>query len=730
MSSARRRHVIAVALAAVLVAIGIPFAFGAGPPPAQQTADAPTLGPLISGAASLVAGTHVWTDYAYDDRGPDASTASTDNASDLIHLQLRPGRDDVCVRAVLETLLDREVPLLGVGFDLDANPATGARSVPGGQWKLTGTPLGLERLALIDSHGARMLAWDGARWNDAGHAGASVDAAANTMTASLPNALLGTVGPRWRVAGILGLAKSSWADGKGPIHDLAYVRDLPSRTQLDNNFQSNDQAAVLSGARDAAAAMATIDTGQLRAGRTELAAPEPGVRNTLLYRSRLELGEGISSVANKKYAGPYQPYVAWFPKSGLPTPPPMIVFLHGAMSSHANGSYYGGDGAFVTVGPVAPGPGAIDPKALVVTPLGRGETPLGYDGPAEQDVFDVIADASARFAVDADRVVLTGYSLGGVGTFRFAQLYPDRWAGAVEIVGAPDLGALTVEEESGGSQTLPNQLENLRNLPFRMAHSRADELELIVGGVQPDKAALELHRLGYDYRYWQFYRRDHLTFPVATIQCELEQAIARGRVRDPARVVYSQEPAIVTHDSRTGLDLHHDRAYWMSDMVVRGTTFAPGDKGTVDITSLARADREPGTELVAGAGQNIVGGHDVCGENAEVATTDVWTVQGQRWVKGQDQPVSNGLKATLTRVASVTVDVARTGVDVTRPSKVELTTDGDTLLRLAGPWRGPVRVQAGGAAPLNLCPVKGVLEVKAAAGTSTVTLTPAAGRCG
>src|SRR4051812_16123470 len=164
------------------------------------------MGPLISGASSELEGTHVWTDYAYDDRGPDASTASSDNAADLIQLQIQPARRQVRVRAVLETLVDPAVPLLGVGLDLDANPATGGRGVPGDQWKVTGTPLGVERFVLIERKGTRVLAWDGRGWTQVGATDASVDPVTNTMTATIPNDLLGPAGPRWRVAGVLGLA--------------------------------------------------------------------------------------------------------------------------------------------------------------------------------------------------------------------------------------------------------------------------------------------------------------------------------------------------------------------------------------------------------------------------------------------------------------------------------------------------------------------------------------------
>jgi pimeloyl-ACP methyl ester carboxylesterase len=385
----------------------------------------------------------------------------------------------------------------------------------------------------------------------------------------------------------------------------------------------------------------------------------------------------------------------------------MILFLHGAMQDHLGGPY-GGDGSFA--GGV--GPGEIEPNALIVTPLGRGQTPLGYDGPSEQDVFDVLADATARFHVDTDRIVLSGYSLGGVGTFRFAQLYPDRWAGAVDFVGADDLGALTALEEAQGGQTMPNQLENLRNLPFRMAHSRLDELEIIVGAVQPDRAALELQRLGYDFRYWQFYRREHLTFPVRNLQCEMEAAIARRRVVNPARVTYSQEPAI---------QLRHDRAYWMSDMVVRGADFGPGDKGTVDITSLARPDRSFDAAPVVGGGENISAGRDVCGDNPAVTTGDVWSTLGQKLTPAAPQPVSNAIEGSLTRVASATLDLGRMDLDRSRAIEVRVTSDGAGVLRLRGGWTRRVLV-----GDRSVCPRAGAVDVPVGA---PIVVTPTDRRC-
>jgi pimeloyl-ACP methyl ester carboxylesterase len=641
------------------------------------------------------------------------SAALSTDAVDLIQLQLKPGADGLSIRAVLESLESWNSPLLGVGVDTDNDDTTGASDVPGWTRSSSSGPLGLDRLVLMDKNGATIRSWTDGSWSTGTAVSSGVDVEANTMDAFVATQALDSSGTTWRVVGILGVASPSWFDGGGPIHDLAYVEDSSFSGET---MQSEAQADVLSGAADAEDAVTTIDTSALQGGERDLAQPRAGQKNTFLYRSRLDLGEGMGTNQDRKYAGPYQPYVVWFPSSGLPSPPPLVVYLHGAMQTHLDGSY-GGTGTFVEVPGVDVGTGVIDPKAVVMTPLGRNETSLGYAGASEQDILDAIADVSERFGVDEERVVLTGYSLGGVGTFNLAQLYPDKWAGAVEIVGAPDLGALTIQEEQiDGKQTMPNQLENLRNLFFRMAHSRADELELIVGD-QPDKAFVEMMATTEnDFRYYQFYRRDHLMFPVALIQCDLERAIAMGRIRDPARVTYSQEPALVTSDD-SGLDLHHDRAYWISDMAVRGTAFEPGDKGTVDVINLSRGNSVPTMRpVVEEPHENISAPRDVCGDRAadetRFQTHDVWTTLGneQAFDPARQPAPSNGLRINLTRVSAVTVDVgAMGGLDLRQPLGLELSSDGEGVLRLA-----------------RYCPGGGSIEVPVSPGTTAMTLTRAA----
>lgn len=61
---------------------------------------------------------------------------------------------------------------------------------------------------------------------------------------------------------------------------------------------------------------------------------------------------------------------------------------------------------------------------------------MDSDGAAEFAYFeDVLADASARFALDRDRVMMTGFSAGGMMVWNLACARPDLFAGFAPIAG-------------------------------------------------------------------------------------------------------------------------------------------------------------------------------------------------------------------------------------------------------------------------------------------------------
>ena len=78
--------------------------------------------------------------------------------------------------------------------------------------------------------------------------------------------------------------------------------------------------------------------------------------------------------------------------------------------------------------------GERNPGSIVITPLSRGPDG-GYDNLAAADVFEVWADVARRYKLDPEWTVITGYSMGGIGTFKLAEQFPDLFARAQPTVG-------------------------------------------------------------------------------------------------------------------------------------------------------------------------------------------------------------------------------------------------------------------------------------------------------
>lgn len=676
---------------------------------ASTSLNGPELGPLICGTSSYVDGTYVWTDYAYDDQGAHESGVpggeatypeGIDNSADLIQLQFESSPDGLQITAVLQTLLKASLPVLGIGFDTDADPGTGAPDFPGSSWQPK-KPLGIDLIVTVSEQHATLRRFSDGKWSKASTFVSTVDSQANTMQATIPKTLAEPDTAVWRVFAGLGIQdkKGSWLDGHSPLYDLAFVgRESPAwptsfRTG-EGAWQDQKQADILAGDLDPEQAAAYIDFTRMDAGVNELASlREPGM-HTLLYRSALDLGESVHlfppnappimlelGFLHRLFAGPYQPYVLWLPQS-LPQPAPLVVFMHGTGSTH-----------LAAVSRNWFGPGQFNPSAAVVHPLARGEA-TGYFGPAEQDVLDVIDDISSRMDIDEDRVILTGWSSGGLATMRLGQLYPDRWSALMPMVGQSRQPESIELQISGGKFFLPNALENLSNLPVRAVSGREDVSKVDSG---PDRDELDLFKLGYDHRHWLMLRRAHEVVPTLT-NGVLVEALKTPRVRNPARVVYSVEPYLFQSDPKTGLELRYDSAYWASEIRVRGKQFTRGDKGTIDVTSLARADRKPMARRITEYGNNksgygkVAGGADLAGPNPWVKGHDRWIVRGLALEPGPPQKTLNGLSAVLTQIDTVTLDLPRMQLRTDRNLTLEVSGDGPSTLSLRGPWSGPVEL--------------------------------------
>jgi hypothetical protein len=726
-----RTPVVVGVVALALLGVGAIGARAVLPPGSSSTPTPATLGPLISGTSSYVDGTYVWTDYAYDDRGPDTDgTAGGDaaypadmhpnNVADLVQLQVSiADAAHTHVRAVLETLTDATRPVLGIAFDRDGNPATGAPSLPG-SW-VARTPLGVDTLFVLTRAGGTAMTWDGGKWAARGSFPVALDGAANTVTADVPFAMpaSGVV----RAAAAIGYddgAGHSWVTTSSPVQDLAFVvAESPTRPYLDSvvgevdgfaaggerNWQDYRQSAVLGGHADAAPAVASIDAGLLRSHRTSLATANAKGFHTFLYESALRLGEGVAGSGNSAvYNGPYQPYLVWVP-GGMRPGLPLVLYLHGASQTHLSGvntAQYDPSTRNETLGL----PDAIfDFPAVVAWPLGRGPE-TWYRGAALQDPLDVADDVIARLGIDRERVMLAGLSMGGYGTFKLGELVPDRWSIAYVDVGADDT-------------MLP---ENFTSLPVRFQNGVADPLiplsELSAGrDPTPQRTRSLFESAGtVDYRSWVVAKETHQP-AVALAECVYRYSFEHPRVVNPPRVRYTADRSTWLSDAASGLSRRFDRAYWVSgiDPVSSGSD---AGRGSVDVTSFAfGAVPVPGPSF-SGVQENVTSGRDFCGPNPAVQTRDVWSETG-RVVASAPHAIERRLAGTLRGLAAVTLAMDRAGLGGRAPWTASLSSDHAVSLTLTGLVPG-TRVSVGGAVPSTVRS-NGTVVVALAPGANQLT---------
>jgi hypothetical protein len=186
--------------------------------------------------------------------------------------------------------------------------------------------------------------------------------------------------------------------------------------------------------------------------------------------------------------------------------------------------------------------------SVVVTPAGRGPDGF-YAGYAEADTFEVWADVARHHPIDPTWVAVTGYSMGGFGTYRLLARYPDLFSRGFSIVGRP------------GSAS--NQLPSLRHTPLMKWNAGADELVQVTTA---EEAHDDLVAAGVPHVYWLFPTADHLTLATNDEFAPGADFLGAARAEsDPAHVTYVVDPS----QDNAGAGVVADGAYWLSDLRVR-----------------------------------------------------------------------------------------------------------------------------------------------------------------
>jgi poly(3-hydroxybutyrate) depolymerase len=189
--------------------------------------------------------------------------------------------------------------------------------------------------------------------------------------------------------------------------------------------------------------------------------------------------------------GTQQPYALYLPPDFDKTKAyPLVVSLHSEESTHRLNfrQLFGAAAPFNRVDPLDPRfyPVSRDVEFIVAFPFARGS--IGYQGIAESDVYQMLAEVERRFPIDRDRVYLTGISMGGGGALWYALTRPDVWAAVAPLapIAPPGIPALAL---------------NAFDLPVRLFQGQEDPIIAA-------QSTRELHRrfqdVGVAARYFEF----------------------------------------------------------------------------------------------------------------------------------------------------------------------------------------------------------------------------------
>ena len=147
--------------------------------------------------------------------------------------------------------------------------------------------------------------------------------------------------------------------------------------------------------------------------------------------------------------GTLQPYTIYIPEDcddaeAVPT----VVHLHGSDRDDTALTHHHGY--------------AAPADFIQIAPFGRGTLTAYTRDHAQEDIGEAIADACTNYPVDADRLVLAGFSMGGYGVYRTHFETPNTFRGLAIFSGIPNLAETYFPGEGH-----PGFLDDANLVPFK-----------------------------------------------------------------------------------------------------------------------------------------------------------------------------------------------------------------------------------------------------------------------
>ncbi len=356
-----------------------------------------------------------------------------------------------------------------------------------------------------------------------------------------------------------------------------------------------------------------------------------------------------------EYLGNLQPYNIYVPPGPAPQDGYGLTLLLHSLS--ANYNQYMGSRNQSQFG------NRPDPS-IVITPESRGPDQF-YEGLGGAEVFEVWAAVAHRYHLNPAYTDITGYSMGGFGTYDLASQFPDLFARAQPTVG----------EESDTTV-----LASLRNVPVLAWNNSADELVPATDYLPTEQALVsDGYRIELD-----VYRPcastlcsplfpDHLELAVNDEFAPAATFLGSATVdRNPAHVTY----VVDAQRNIPQYGLVGDHAYWLSDLTLRDSSVTDSSgapEATVDAISHGFGVGDPkASGTITGAGA-LTGGY--------MGAIQYLSFR-QSWGAVPSEPTADEIDITAKNLATASIDVARADADCN--VKLNITSDGPVAVSLPG----------------------------------------------
>ncbi len=299
--------------------------------------------------------------------------------------------------------------------------------------------------------------------------------------------------------------------------------------------------------------------------------------------------------------------------------------------------------------------------SLVLTPEGRGRC-LWYWSEAGADAFEAWADAGRHFRLDPTYNAVSGWSMGGYGSYKFVAQFPDLFATAL-----PDIGCVSAETGwvgeptpsiSGPDAEILNLAASYRNVPILAANANTDTICVTSSQLELRD---RLQALGYRVDWREYVGTHGPYYPTAA-----ESAAFLGDARvnpNPRHVSYVLDGGM--QEPTWGLTANH--VYWLSGLKIRDAA-ANNNLGTVDAASHGFGLVDPRVDPVLAT--------------SGTSGSFVYTGQSTTWQPPRPVAATDELDLTLGNITTVTIDPRRAHVDC--HVHLHVTSDGPVTIHLAG----------------------------------------------